>query len=82
MFFLASQDESSRFCEGTPLVARYTLIAPINAGNGIFPFVSVQFSKTHQPIPIAGATFYLRPSGGARTPLRIGKHLAAAPAAL
>jgi hypothetical protein len=31
---------------------------------------------------IAGATYYLRRSGGARTPIRIGKDLAAAHAAL
>jgi len=63
-------------------MAHYTLIARINAGNGRFPFVNVQFSKTHRPIPIAGATYYLRRSGGARTPIRIGKDLAAAHAAL
>jgi len=54
-------------------MAHYTLIARINAGNGRFPFVNVQFTKTHRPIPIAGATYYLRRSGGARTPIRIGK---------
>ena len=63
-------------------MAHYTLIARINAGNGRFPFVNVQFTKTHRPIPIAGATYYLRRSGGARTPIRIGKDLAAAHAAL
>lgn len=40
----------------------YTLIARINAGDGKFPFVNVQFSKNHRPIPIEGATYYLRPS--------------------
>jgi hypothetical protein len=35
-------------------MAHYTLIARINAGNGKFPFVNVQFSKTHRPIPIEG----------------------------
>ncbi len=63
-------------------MAHYTLIARINAGNGRFPFVNVQFTKTHRPIPIAGATYYLRCSGGARTPVRIGKDLARAHAAL
>jgi len=62
-------------------MAHFTLIARINAGNGRFPFVNVQFTKTHRPIPIAGATYYLRRSGGARTPIRIGKDLAAAQAA-
>jgi len=32
-------------------MAHYTLIARINAGNGRFPFVNVQFTKTHRPIP-------------------------------
>lgn len=63
-------------------MAHYTLIARINAGNGRFPFVNVQFTKTHRPIPIAGATYYLRRSGGRRTPIRIGNDLAAAHAAL
>jgi len=63
-------------------MAHYTLIARINAGNGRFPFVNVQFTKTHRPIPIAAATYYLRRSGGAHTPIRIGKDLAAAHAAL
>ena len=39
-------------------MANYTLIARINAGNGKFPFVNVQFTKNHRPIPIAGATYY------------------------
>jgi len=34
-------------------MAHYTLIARINAGNGRFPFVNVQFTKTHRPIPPA-----------------------------
>jgi hypothetical protein len=63
-------------------MAHYTLIARINAGNGRFLFVNVQFTKTHRPIPIAAATYYLRRSGGAHTPIRIGKDLAAAHAAL
>ena len=60
-------------------MAHYTLIAPINAGDGKFPFVSVQFSKNHRPIPIKGATYYLRPSGGdKRTPIKIGKDISLA----
>ena len=58
-------------------MAHYTLIARINAGNGKFPFVNVQFSRNHRPLPIEGATYYLRPSNGCkRTPIRIGKDLA------
>ena len=65
-------------------MANYTLIARINAGNGKFPFVTVQFTKNHRPIPIAGATYYLRPCNrGSRTPpIRIGKDVNAAMAAL
>jgi integrase len=63
-------------------MAHYTLIARINAGDGKFPFVNVQFSRSHRPIPIEGATYYLRPSGGKRTPIRIGKDLTAAHSAL
>ena len=64
-------------------MAHYTLIARINAGNGKFPFVNVKFSKNHRPIPIDGATYYLRPSNGCkRTPIRIGKDLAVAHTAL
>jgi hypothetical protein len=64
-------------------MAHYTLIARINAGNGKFPFVNVQFSKNHRPIPIEGATYYLRPSNsGKRTPIRVGKDVAAAHTAL
>jgi integrase len=64
-------------------MARYTLIARINAGNGKFPFVNVQFSKNHRPIPIEGATYYLRPSNsGKRTPIHIGKDVAVAHTAL
>ena len=64
-------------------MAHYTLIARINAGDGKFPFVNVQFSRNHRPIPIEGATYYLRPGNrGSRTPLRIGKDLNAAIAAL
>jgi hypothetical protein len=51
-------------------MAHYTLIARINTGDGKFPFVNVQFSKNHRPIPIEGATYYLRPSSsGKRTPI-------------
>jgi site-specific recombinase XerD len=64
-------------------MAHYTLIARINAGDGKFPFVNVQFSRNHRPIPIEGATYYLRPGNrGSRTPIRIGKDLNAAIAAL
>jgi len=64
-------------------MANYTLIAPINASNGKFPFVSVQYSKNHRPIPIEGATCYLRPtSRGKRTPIRIGKGVAVAHTAM
>ncbi|HXN21664.1 MAG TPA: hypothetical protein VOA41_02845 [Candidatus Dormibacteraeota bacterium] len=63
-------------------MAHYTLIARINAGDGSFPFVNVQFSKNHRPIPMEGATYYLRSSSGTRTPIRIGKDLNAAHAAL
>ena len=37
-------------------MAHYTLIARINAGDGKFPFVNVQFSKNRRPIPIERAT--------------------------
>lgn len=64
-------------------MAQYTLIARISAGNGKFPFVNVQFSKNHRPIPIEGATYYMRPGNrGRRTPIRIGRDLNAAIAAL
>jgi hypothetical protein len=64
-------------------MAHYTLIARINAGDGKFPFVNVQFSKNHRPIPIEGATYFLRPSSrGKRTPIKIGKDVAAAYTAL
>ncbi|MFZ1033636.1 MAG: site-specific integrase [Candidatus Acidiferrales bacterium] len=64
-------------------MAHYTLIARINAGNGKFPFVNVQFSKNHRPIPIEGATYYLRPTSRAkRTPIRIGKDVAVAHTAM
>src|SRR6267378_3756571 len=72
----------SRFARKTDM-AHYTLIARVNAGNGKFPFVNVQFSKNHHPIAIEGATYYLRPSNGTnRTPIRIGKDVAAAHTAL
>jgi hypothetical protein len=55
-------------------MAHYTLIARINAGGGKFPFVTVAFSKNRRPIPIEGATYYLRPSrGDKRNPIRVGK---------
>ena len=64
-------------------MAHYILIARINAGNGKFPFVNVQFSRNHRPIPIEEVTYYLRPSNsGKRTPIRIGKDLALAHTAL
>jgi integrase len=64
-------------------MARFTLIARINTGDGKFPFVNVQFSKSHRPIPIKGATYYLRPTGrGKRTPIRIGKDIHVAHTAL
>jgi hypothetical protein len=64
-------------------MAHYTLIARINAGDGKFPFVNVPFSRNHPPIPIEGATYYLRPGNrGSRTPIGIGKDLNAASAAL
>src|SRR6202022_250328 len=64
-------------------MAHYTLIARISTGDGRFPFVNVQFSKNHRPIPIEGATYYLRPSsGGKRTPIKIGKDVGAAHTAL
>jgi hypothetical protein len=64
-------------------MAHYTLIARINAGDGKFPFVSVQFSKNHRPIPIERATYYLRPSGGdKRTPIKIGKDISLAHTAM
>jgi integrase len=64
-------------------MAHYTLIARINAGNGKFPFVNVQFSKNHRPIAIGGATYYLRPTcSGKRTPIKIGKDVGAAHTAL
>jgi hypothetical protein len=71
----------SRFARKTAM-AHYSLIARINAGNGKFPFVNVQFTKNHRPIPIEGATYYLRRSGGSRTPIRIGNDLASAHNAL
>ena len=64
-------------------MAHYTLIARINAGNGKFPFVNVVFSKNHRPIPIEGATYYLRPTNsGKRTPIHIGKDVAVAHTAM
>lgn len=64
-------------------MAHFTLIARINAGNGKFPFVNVQFTKSHRPIPIEGATYYLRPGNrGRRTPIKIGTDVNVAMAAL
>jgi integrase len=64
-------------------MVHYTLIARIKTADGKFPFVNVQFSKNHRPIPIEGATYYLRPSSrGFRTPIKIGKDLNTAIAAL
>jgi hypothetical protein len=59
-------------------MAHHTLVARINSGDGKFPFVNVQFSRNHRPIPIENATYYLRPSSGEkRTPIRIGKDVGA-----
>src|SRR5215469_1328768 len=63
-------------------MASYTLIARVNAGNGRFPFLNVPFSKNHRPIAVPGATYYVRPTGGKRTPIRIGKDVSAAYTAL
>ena len=72
----------SRFAGKAPM-AHYTLMARVNAGNGKFPFGKVLFSKNHRPIPIDGATYYLRPSNsGSRTPIRMGKDIAVAHTAL
>jgi integrase len=50
---------------------------------GNFRLSNVQFSRNHRPIPIEGATYYVRPGNrGSRTPIRIGKDLSAAVAAL
>ncbi len=46
-------------------MAHYTLIARINAGDRESPYVNVQFSKNHRPIPIEGTTYYLRPGSRA-----------------
>jgi integrase len=64
-------------------MAHYTLITRISTGDCRFPFVNVQFSKNHRPIPIEGATYYLRPSSsGKRTPIKIGKDVSVAHTAL
>jgi hypothetical protein len=63
-------------------MAHYTLIARVNAGEGKFPFRNVQFSKSHRPIPIENATYYIRPSSGKRTPIKTGKDVAVAHTAL
>lgn len=55
----------------------------INAGDGKFPFVNVRFSKNHRPVPIEGATYYIRPtSSDKRTPFKIGKDISLAYTAL
>src|SRR5207245_10432014 len=47
-------------------MGHYTLIARINAGDGKFPFVNLQFSKKHRPIPIEGElTTSVRATGAA-----------------
>jgi hypothetical protein len=57
----------------------FTLIARINTGEGRFPFVNVQFSKNHRPLPVEGATYFPRPtSGDRRTPIKIGKDVSTA----
>src|SRR5216683_1327737 len=72
----------SRFLRKTD-IAHYTLLSSHNAGDGKFPFVNVQFSKNHRPIPIERAIYYLRSSNsGKRTPIRIGKDVAVAHTAL
>ena len=38
-------------------MAHYSLIARIKSSDGKFPFINVQFSKNHRPIPIEGATY-------------------------
>jgi hypothetical protein len=63
-------------------MAHFTLMARINAGNGKFPLVKVEFSKNHLPIPVEGATYYLRPSCGNRNPIPVGKDVTAAYTAL
>ena len=64
-------------------MAHHTLLARINSGDGKFPFVNVQFSKNHRPIPIENATYYLRRSSGEkRTPIPVGKDVCAAYTAL
>ena len=64
-------------------MAHHTLLARINSGDGKFPFVNVQFSKNHRPIPIENATYYLRLSSGEkRTPIPVGKDVCAAYTAL
>ena len=49
-------------CQICFFLLHYTFIARINAGDGRFPFVNVQFSRNHRPIPIGEATYDLRPS--------------------
>ena len=60
----------------------FTLVARINAGDGRFPFIPVKFANNHRPIPIEGATYYLRPSCGNRKPINVGKDVTAAHTAL
>jgi hypothetical protein len=65
-------------------MAHYTLIARVNAADGKFPFVNVQFSKNHRPIPIERAAYYYlrQSSSGKHTPIKIGKDVAVAHTAL
>ena len=45
--------------------------------------MNVRFSKNHGPTPIEGVTYYHHPnSGGKRTPIKTGKDVGAAHAAL
>jgi hypothetical protein len=63
-------------------MAHVSLLARTNDGSGKFPFVKVQFTKNHRPIAIEGATYYLRASGGDRRPIRVGRDIDVAYAAL
>jgi integrase/recombinase XerD len=81
-FLLHSSMNLSSFRRNTDM-AHHTLLARINSGDGKFPFVNVQFSKNHRPIPIENATYYLRRSSGEkRTPIPVGKDVCAAYTAL
>ncbi len=63
-------------------MAHSTLIARGYAGKGKSLFMPVEFGKNHRPIPIEGATYYLRPSCGNRRPINVGKDVTAAYTAL